>query len=211
MPITYERAFGGECPTSRRASGTHCERRNPVGVGFAEKAKDLAELPLPNIEDKAELIDSWRSHPKPAGFGPIAPDWSPRIEYAGTYDSVWQQNRFPLLPQDFSDRFFQAAPLDQQVQGFLRGGEVVQLRNLTPTGILTFKLPVITFGFETFFTNSMVRHSARLHTLIIEPENSRVSLIWHTALACHSQAMRLERTVIRQKRLIGRAPVGLTA
>ena len=63
----------------------------------------------------------------PAGFGPIARHWEPRVRWAGTYDKRWQRTRKPLLPDDFDDRFHQCAPEDQQVDGGLIGGELVEL------------------------------------------------------------------------------------
>ena len=50
------------------------------------------------------------------------------------------KNIFPFLPPDFDDRYFQMAPPDQQID-YPRGGEEVQLVNLTPEGRLGFQLP----------------------------------------------------------------------
>ena len=202
IPIQYERAFGGRSDSRESDTRTAWEPRNPIGTGFASRPEDALGLRLPNVESKREMIDSWHSRPEPAGFGPISPDWSPRVEFAGTYDEDWQKNRFPLLPNDFSERFFQCAPPDQQLQKFLRGGELIELTNMTPNGALRFTLPKIRLGFETYFAGTGVRHGATLHTLVIEPDVSRIILVWHTALQCHSRAMRLDRTAIRQKRYI---------
>ena len=35
--------------------------------------------------------------PAPVGFGPLAPHWQPRCDFAGTYDQAWQQDRYPVL------------------------------------------------------------------------------------------------------------------
>jgi hypothetical protein len=51
-----------------------------------------------------------KHRPSPAGFGPIACHWQPRVGFAGTYGDAWVANRLPLLPDDFDDRFFQSAP-----------------------------------------------------------------------------------------------------
>ncbi|MBN6151684.1 DUF2169 domain-containing protein [Xanthomonas sp. AmX2] len=47
---------------------------------------------------------------------------------------------FPFLPQDFDNRYFQAAPDDQQIP-CLRGGEDVLLLNLTPRSARAFASP----------------------------------------------------------------------
>ncbi|MFY0539342.1 DUF2169 domain-containing protein [Nannocystis pusilla] len=34
--------------------------------------------------------------PPPVGFGPVAPQWQPRLGLAGTYDSQWMEQRAPV-------------------------------------------------------------------------------------------------------------------
>ena len=64
---------------------------------------------------------------------------------------------------DLDDRFFLCSPEDQRPAEFLRGGEPVELTNLTPTGRLAFALPRVAFGFETVFRGGdRVRHRGRL-------------------------------------------------
>lgn len=120
----------------------------------------------------------------PAGFGPLAPHWQPRVAFAGTYDEAWRNDRQPLLPADFDDRFYQCAPQDQQTPSFLRGGEPVVLYHLTPGGELRFSLPKLFLGFVTQFSDRSreVHQDRRLHTVIIDTDGPRVSLVWHTAL-----------------------------
>src|SRR5208282_5530552 len=143
------------------------DRRWERGVlGLSIAAEHLVDQPLPNVEDPKHLISSWRDRPPPAGFGVVASYWIPRLKYGGTYDDKWQKERLPLLPEDFDERFFQSAPEDQQVPGFLRGGEQVELTNLSPEGQLKFRLPRIYPGFVTRFGRDRVDHGARLHTVI---------------------------------------------
>jgi hypothetical protein len=202
MPIVYERAYGGVGRMSEDPNKVKQEQRNPVGRGFAVSASHLVGRPLPNIEDPRALITSWRRRPRPAGFGPIASHWSPRAELAGTYDQAWEEERQPLLPHDFDDRHYQCAPEDQQASGFLRGGEPVELRNLSARGAVGFTLPRIYLAFRTYFGEEAVEHRANLHTVILEPDDERVVLVWHTALPCHNREHLLDRTVITQKEYI---------
>jgi hypothetical protein len=200
MPLTWERAFGGVDTRS-----AHPERdwdwRNPVGTGFAVSRDNATALTLPNVEYADEAVTSWSDRPRPAGVGPVAGHWQPRVGLAGTYDDRWMQTRQPLLPDDFDDRYFQCAPLDQQAPAFLRGGEPVVLHRLTPSGDLRFHLPKVFLGFETrFYDGSRELHKARkLHTVILEPDVPRVSLVWHTALPCHFKVQKLERTIVTLK------------
>lgn len=195
MPIVYERAFGGVDTRS-----THPEQdwewRNPVGCGFAVKAAHLQGVPVPNIESADRLIGGWDDRPAPAGFGAIASHWQPRAAFAGTYDARWESTRQPLLPDDCDDRFFQCAPADQQTPQFLLGDEPVTLLNLSPHGRLGFVLPRVELKLQTKFMDGERRtHEApKLHTVILEPDLPRVSLVWHSALECHAKVHKLDRT-----------------
>jgi hypothetical protein len=203
MPITYERAFGGADRMSDNPRKHDWDRRNPVGTGFAVDLEHLIGQKLPNIEDPSNLIGSWRSRPRPPGFGPIARYWLPRAELAGTYDDKWEKTRFPLLPDDFDERFYLSAPADQQSPNYLKGGETVELLNLTPAGLLRFELPREVFGFRTYFLDGEpVHHRAKLHAVILEPDLARVLMVWQTALACHPKVLKLQKTtIVRKKRL----------
>ena len=207
MPLVYERAFGGADTKSANAARDF-DWRNPVGTGFAVNRSHLLDVAMPNVEYGDRNFGSWNDRPPPAGFGAIAGHWQPRVGFAGTYDDKWMKERLPLLPTDFDDRYFQCAPPDQQTPAFLRGGEPAALLNLTPDGRLNFVLPRIFLGFETFFyTGERTLHQTRqLHTVIIEPDFPRVSLVWHTALPCHFMVQKLERTVVTMKTPIGNRP-----
>ena len=197
VPLVYERAYGGVDP--KAPDPKHgWEPRNPVGTGFAAERGHLDGVALPNIELPGKLIADWDDRPPPAGFGVIASHWQPRCAFAGSYDERWLKERQPLLPDDFDERFFQCAPLDQQSAEFLQGDEPVVLRNLTPTGELRFVLPRVQLSFETRFFDGekRVHETSNLHTVILEPDLSRVSLVWHTALPCHTKVQKLDRTVI---------------
>ncbi|MCY7300614.1 MAG: DUF2169 domain-containing protein [Ilumatobacteraceae bacterium] len=200
MPLVYERALGGVDLKSKTPE-KDWEWRNPVGTGFSVSSRNATALRLPNVEDPKRLVSCWDDRPAPAGFGAIASHWQPRVAFAGTYDDRWMQTRQPLLAEDLDDRFFQSAPLDQQTPEFLRGGEPVVLLRLTPQGDLRFVLPKLYFGFETrFYDGSREIHkNRRLHTVILEPDYPRVSLVWHTALPCHFKVQKLERTIVTLK------------
>jgi len=108
VPLTYELAFGGvdTKAQARDARGPVSEPRNPIGTGFAVNERDLAGTLACAVEHPTSLISSPKDRPQPAGFGPIARHWSPRVELAGTYDQAWDESRRPLLPVDFQDRFY---------------------------------------------------------------------------------------------------------
>ena len=83
---------------------------------------------------------------------------------------------------------------------------MVCLGNLTPpgygsNGLLIFELPRIIPAFRTqFYDGSVCRHQANLHTVIIEPDFPRISMVWHSALSCHQQVNQLESTTASEKK-----------
>lgn len=202
MPIRYEHAFGGWDRTADDPSDHRLEARNPVGTGFATKAGHCVGSRVPNVEYPNQLIGSWKDQPQPAGFGPIECHWSPRRELAGTYDEKWQKERFPLWAQDFNTRYYNCAPADQQATGYLRGGEAVELINLTPSGRLLFQLPRVYPFFETHFGRKRVEHRAQLCTVTIEPDHLRVIMAWQTSLVCNRGADDLDVTIVTEKRML---------
>jgi hypothetical protein len=200
MPLTYEHAFGGVDARSATPEA-HWEWRNPVGTGYAISSRNARGLKLPNLEDPGALIRCWDDRPQPAGLGPIACHWQPRVAFAGTYDDHWMQTRQPLWAEDLDDRYFQCAPADQQAPDFLHGGESVVLQGMTPGGRLDFALPRLHLGFDTRFVDGSreLHRNRKLHTVILEPDHPRVSLVWHSALPCHFKVHQLERTIVTVK------------
>lgn len=193
MPISYERALGGLLTDEKNGAR---DPQNPVGVGRMQQSGQ----PVPNCEYPGEPIRHPKAKIRPAGFGPIPCEWQPRTKLAGTYNDAWQKERQPLVPRDFQDTYFQCAPVDQQVNGFLQGGEEVVLHNLSPEGVLRFKLPRVRLGFSTRINSGTTHHRGQLHTLIIEPEERRLVMVWQTALPCHHTLYTLKETTIIEKK-----------
>jgi hypothetical protein len=162
------------------------------------------------VEVPDQLISSWNDRPPPAGFGAIDYHWQPRVGYGGTYGEHWLKTRQPLFAEDLDDRYFQCAPADQQTSRFLCGGEDVSLQNLHPCGPIEFTLPRLRFRFETrFYDGSRELHKhPRLHTVLLEPDHPRVSLVWHSALSCHFKAQKLERTAVTLETRVGAGSSG---
>lgn len=145
MDIIYERAFGG----IDHKGGEWC-RENSIGKGFfVKKSKEsIHNASLPNLEDPQNLIFSWDDHPRPVGYGFYRRDWMPRARYIGTVDEKWAKERGPRMPEDFRLDFYNGAHPDLQMDGYLKGDEEVELKNLTPEGHSYFRLsgnePVVT-------------------------------------------------------------------
>lgn len=194
--IRYEAAFGGTDEAHPDPTRHVRDARNPVGRGVASEPRHLWETPAHTLEYPGRSPES----AGPAGFGPVACHWLPRRSYAGTYDDAWVRDRKPLLPADFDPRFALCAPRDQLVPGYLRGGEVIELIHLTPSGRLRLEVPTIRLSFTTHIDGRRVTHEGHYASVIIEPDERRLSLVLETSLPVRARdADYLDFTVIEQQ------------
>ena len=182
MPIRYERAFGG---FDRQAA--KWDPRNLIGRGFiGRKSRDsVNEQLLPNVEDPYHLISSWDDEPAPAGFGFISRAWQPRVGLGGS--EAGAQSPHPLfgVAADFDPAFYNGAHPDLQAPGYLRGGEEVELLNMSPKGPLRFALPAVQLqmmmivdGPEGVRSHDLVPN---LDTLVLMPDAGQFYLVWRAA------------------------------
>ncbi len=188
MPIVYERAYGG-CRIDEAGTVLEAETRNPVGIGFLGKRSE-GELNghfVPNIEDPHAPIHSPKDRPPVAGFGYIAPNWEPRVAFAGTYDEVWQESRAPFLPIDFSRKFLNAAHPDLVFDGFLSGGEPVSIANMHPAGPLNFNLPLVNVKTRARIGRDLHDVKMNLETVELRPNKAQVSLAWRGQISCEKK------------------------
>ncbi|HSY23926.1 MAG TPA: DUF2169 domain-containing protein [Polyangiaceae bacterium] len=195
-PIRYEDAFGGADLTDPDPRRQVYDTQNPVGKGRAFDPRRLRGTPAHRVEyaDGTE---------RPAGFGPIASFWSPRRERAGTYGVAWDRDRKPLLPDDYDELHLQSAPDDQRPSQPLRGGEPVVIENMTPDGFLRFNLPRIYPTFTTWFGSRSQEHRARMGTVLVQPGERKVVLVFQTSLRVpHRELDYLDRTVVGEKTYI---------
>lgn len=203
MPLVYERAFGGRHEIEGKNPEVLFEPRNPAGGGFAGKRKGdaLKGLPLPNLEDPADLVRSPKDAPAPAGFGFVSPAWEPRKSFAGTYDAAWLKKCAPYLPKDFNPRFFNAAHPDLVCDCYLTGGERVQAQNVSPGGALIFRLPVCELRATVRVAGDKVEPALNLETVLIEPDDARLSLLWRGAVPCDKNPLKVEAIQVELGRL----------
>lgn len=186
MELRYENSFGGE--------GFD---KNPVGKGFG-KIKDphgAVKWPLPNIEDLKHLIGSSKSQPEPAGFGPIGSLWFQRNSKIGTYKGDWLKERWPWYPTDFDWGYYNAAPADMQVEGYLKGDETLFFENLHPThAIYKSCLPSIKPRLFINKKNPTDHHRSifseptlNLDTLWVNMEAEKLVLVWRCVIEVLSE------------------------
>lgn len=181
MPLAFERSFGGWDRSHADPKKHTFEPKNPVGTGFRDHQGRFEEgIHLPNLENPIQRIKSYGDRPPPTGFGFHSPHWESRSAFAGTYDEKWGSERMPLLPTDFDRRFFNAAPPDQIVPGFLKGDEQVVVTNASLNGRIAFHLPHVNPPICKIELRGNHKHELRtnLDTVIVNADDNLLFLIW---------------------------------
>jgi hypothetical protein len=196
LPLTYDNAYGGTDTTRRNEGRTDTFLLNPVGKGFWRHTDRVEGGLLPNTEQLDRPVEKIGGDYVPMAFSPIGRSWMPRRTYAGTYDQEWIENSAPLWPDDFDERYFQAAPPDQTM-AYPTGGEPVVLRNLTPEGHRVFRLP------QRRMPMTFIPHSGRdanrdgsLVTIVLEPDRERFTLTWRVALPLGRSVFDVKETIV---------------
>jgi hypothetical protein len=201
MPITYDRAFGGT-DNLHEDPGKHAAfMANPSGRGFHSQLVNewIHGTPLPNTEEIDQAVTWVDGKYKPMSFGPIGRHWESRAPYAGTYDKNWLDNVFPFLPADFDERYYQSAPLDQQLPMPL-GEQLVTLTNLTPDGQRTFVLPHLEAPINIFPKRGEREDlTAFVDTIIIEPDEEQVTMTWRVARPLKKNMFEIAQVLVGKK------------
>ncbi|HFT6718619.1 TPA: DUF2169 family type VI secretion system accessory protein [Pseudomonas aeruginosa] len=179
--ISYASAFGGSHASPDNPGFMDCYMANPAGRGWFPRSADTAEIvgtPMPATEKLGEPVDSPHGRFTPMALGPLGRHWQARVGFAGRYDDAWLADRFPFLPADFDERYFQSAPADQWTD-HLRGGEEVLLLNLTGEERAAFRVPRREVP-VTFFLKKGGHETAqaRIDTLLVDCDARRVEVTW---------------------------------
>jgi hypothetical protein len=179
VPLRWELAWGGSDFSDPRRPVE--EPRNPVGRGVGRRP----DSPDSHLGFQIEFIDRPEGlglGAAPAGVGAIGSNWAPRRDLAGTFDARWMAERMPLPPVDQDERFHQVAPPWMIAPSRLVGGEPVELSGVHPDGPLAFALPRWAIAATARRDRGEVSHAAVLDTVIIEPNQRRLELVWRLTL-----------------------------
>lgn len=195
LPLAYEHAFGGFDPGDEAVF----DDRNPAGTGFATDAKRLLDLPAPRIEYDGAPIAHDRA--RPAGFGPIARHWRPRREFAGTYGPHWEDQRMPLLPLDFDERYFCCAPQDQQFDK-LPPQALIRVAGMRPEGVMAFRLPRLALGVNVRVGRQSTARRPSLRTVQVLPDPRQVVLTFADAMPCTGMKYEISDAEVIEKEFI---------
>ena len=201
IPISYDHAFGGS-DLRHEDPGRHAAfRPNPSGRGFHKHlVNDWIEgAALPNTEELGNEVKRPDGAYRPMSFGPLGRHWEPRYQYAGTYDRHWLDEVAPLLPDDFDERYYQAAPPDQQLT-LPVGEQPVSLINLTADGRRHFMLPHFEAPIHVLPKRGPREElTAPLDTIVIEPDLERVTLTWRSARPLRDSLFEISQVLVGRK------------
>lgn len=183
QPISYDVAFGGADLHHEDAAEHAAYMPNPVGRGFHKHIRPswVEGSPLPSTEQLDQSVRDPAGQYRPMAFGPLGRHWSERAPYAGTYDEAWLADHFPFLPPDFDERYYQAAPADQQVplETFAGAPVDVSLANLSAEGLTRFTIPSLNAPVHIIpKRGEREDYTATLDTVVIEPDAQRFTLTW---------------------------------
>jgi hypothetical protein len=201
MPISYDVAFGGVDQESDDPSEHAAYMLNPVGRGFRKQLRSawVDGLPLPNTEAPGEPVTSPTGGYAPMALSPLGRGWQQRSCFAGTYGQQWLDEVFPFLPRDFDERYFQAAPGDQQLP-IGSGSLAVTLSNLTPDGLRQFTLPRFDAPIHVFPRQGpRENYTGFLDTIVFEPDLDRFTMTWRVTRPLKKRMLEVRQILVGKK------------
>ena len=201
MPISYDVAFGGADRHSDDPAEHDAYLPNPVGRGWHKHLKNawVDGQPLPNTDEIGKAVSSPSDKHRPMSLGPLGRGWPQRARYAGTYDQQWQDDVFPFLPKDFDERYYQAAPEDQQMP-LPKGPIEVLLSGFTADGMRQFMLPYFEPPVQVLPKRGDREASvATLDTMVFEPDLERFTMTWRVARPLRKGLHEIAQVVVGTK------------
>lgn len=174
MPLSWKLAFGGP--------GFD---RNPLGKGIEpiRRQDGITMYPLPNIVSTGRPARLQPDSVEPAGFGPIPAMWPQRLQKFGTFNDRYVKERWPGNPEDMDWGFFNTAPENQQIEGYLRGDEDLFAENLHPT-IAQYRSRLPGLRVRCFINERVRAHNElreilmHLDTVWIDMDEETLVLVW---------------------------------
>jgi hypothetical protein len=151
-----------------------------------ESKQAMEAIPLYLLDYFGEKKSWFKSTQTGNGFGFYPKQYKPRLNFAGTYDDRWLKERSPFLPTDFDYRFFQGAYPDLISKTYLRGNDRIFAVNVSVSGHIIINLPEIEIFVETLFEHKSIKEKSVLDTVVLEPDDKRLTLVWRQMIPCHN-------------------------
>jgi len=163
MPLDWAHAFGGP------------------GYPLNPSGKGVGTAELPNLEHPGDPVRAREDRLKPISFGPLNPAWPQRNGKLGKeYGKAYREQRAPFYPEDFDWTYFNAAPSDQQLPGYLRGDEELGFVNLHPDAqVWSARLPGLRVRAFVIDVEERFREvKLHLDTLLADLDQGTLMLTW---------------------------------
>lgn len=201
--ISYDFAFGGTDALDPADKEPAMYPLNTVGMGWHQsRNREIVDgAPMPCCEDPHKLVNSPWDTVVPVSFGPVPRGAPDRAKFAGTYDDAWIENRFPHLPDDYDDRYAQAAPLDQQIR-HPKGGEVIKLNNMMPGQSGPFEMTLPPLNLPVVFSRRRgedLAGSPVVDTIVIEPDSRHIDVITRASLPLKRDILEMREAIIGKR------------
>jgi hypothetical protein len=234
--LQYELAYGGhylDPQQLKKQKGPEADKdpslatetfqANPAGSGLFGPTDSLLTTGSPTHDPKQTYAGpqiEWEADKisdsddidfkkyQPAGWGPIARWWSPRVERQGSYDAAWmkdfQSNKFGYAdyPKDFNNSYFNCAPADQMTKGSLQGHEHIELAGVfADKQTVRLQLPGWKLVAQSVNEEGeRLKGQMRLDTLHIDLDAQQLHATWRLTLGHEEQiyASVIERVTTEQ-------------
>jgi hypothetical protein len=188
LPLRYEHAYGGRDPRNP-------ERRyepNPTGVGYSARSRWYEDLAAPQIEIGPDYLETLSQRPTPAGFGPIAASWQPRIALVPEVDPAALAAAHCPYRQHLPPDLHNAAPLDQRFEQPFQGGERLQLGGLiagAPADGISIEIPRNRPEAWLIQGRAAPRPIQLVcDTLVVRADEQEIHLLWRGAIEAAADA-----------------------
>lgn len=195
MPLAWHLTFGGWDRTNPDPARHRSDVVNPIGSGFLVGQGDIDGTPLPCVEHPQSPMRIWNDRPTPIGFGPVPRFAKARARYAGTYDRHWIENTLPFLPQDFDDRYFQAASQDQWLDK-LGEGMTFGCIGMNGSGRFGVKLPKLEVPVRFMFDDHTEHKIMSPDTLNMIPHEGKIVLVGRVSTRLPRKFVRLQQVQV---------------
>jgi hypothetical protein len=131
------------------------------------------------------------------GFGAVMSHWSPRREWAGTFDEQWRATRMPLLPTDYDPRYPNVAHPSLQLAEPIQPGDDIQVLGMSSEPLL-FSVPSLPLTVKAHFdTGEHEEIQPPIDTVLLQPEPGLCELCARAAFAIGRGRRILREVVVR--------------
>lgn len=181
VELQYELAYGGQ----NRNNGQYL-MENPAGRGFNPSIWGMNDARAPRIEYENSFQAQINRNARPAGYSPLPIHWVPRSERQGRpiSEEALNQTICPL-GKGFHPNLHHCAPDDQQLPGYLQGGEHVHLTGFFADRLsgIDLQLPASARQVQLIGKQTPAQTLELVcDTLVVDTEEQQLSLIYRLGI-----------------------------